>query len=454
MGTLTERRRLAIVDGTDRHDLSLPLDATLTEALARLGVRVRPGREVLLEPDGREVSTLTRAEDLTDGAVLALVDLTPGPTRRRGRPIARREGTDAAAAWWTVCAVALLLAAVAVLAPGALPATAHTWLAGLTGLATVAAGVPYAWRARDDRRGAAATLLALLSLAFATGALAVPQLPAAADVLAVFAGLVCAAVTAGVLGLVARPPGLHAALTAGTTTLLVLAGVWGLALVTGLPAAGAAAITLGLTPVALRVLLAGLMEVPPGLFIDYARYQTTRWSVRQQLPEEVHGIGASDAKRLVARSTGRLIAGTVLLCTAAGLAAPAALPGFDGSDPLVLAGRIALVATSVLALLLGARRYGAPVLRWLPRAAASVVVLVAALALTRIVDADALVVAAVACLAVGAAVAFTVVPVARGARSLFWSRLGDAFEWLAVALSLPAGLLAADIIDVLRGVMA
>jgi hypothetical protein len=56
-------------------------------------------------------------------------------------------------------------------------------------------------------------------------------------------------------------------------------------------------------------------------------------------------------------------------------------------------------------------------------------------------------------LAVGAAAAFIVIPAARGAQSLFWSRFGDVFEWIAIALSLPAGLLAADAIDVLRGVM-
>ncbi|MCX6502520.1 MAG: hypothetical protein NT132_08990 [Microbacterium sp.] len=454
MGTVTERRRVAIVDGATRHDLSLPFDVTLTDALTSIGIRPHVGREVLVEPDGREVSTLMRAEDLEDGAVLAFVDLTPGPPRRRGGLRGRADRSDAAAAWWTVLAVAALLAGVSLLAPEVLPPVAHTWLAVIAAVGSLAAGLQYVLRASADRSGATPTLVALLALAFAAGATAVPALPAAADVLGVFAGLLTAAVIAGVLGLIARPAGLHAALTASTTLLLVLAGVWGLTLLLGLPAASAAAVTVGLTPVALRALLSTLMEVPPGLFIDYARYQSTRWSVRQQLPAEVHGIGAADARRLVARSTGRLVAGTVVLCVATALSIPAALPGLDGSDPLVLAGRIALVITTVLALLLGARRFSTPLLRWLPRSTAAVILLVVAFAAVRVGDAGGLTLAAGVCLVAGAAVAFAVVPAGRGARSLFWSRLGDAFEWIAIALSLPAALLAADAVDVLRGMMA
>jgi hypothetical protein len=453
MANVTERRRVAIVDGATRHDLSLPLDVTLTDALASIGIRLQVGREVLLEPDGREVSTLLRAEELEDGAVLAFVDLTPAPRRRHSAARAGGPHTDAAAAWWVVFGVAVVLAVVSLAAPGALSPLAHGWLAALVAAAALAAGLQYAARATGDRPDATATVVAILALAFAAGATAVPALPAASDVLAVFAGSLFAAVVAGILGLVARPAGLHAALTACTTVLLILAGVWGLALLLGLPAGSPAAVTVGLAPVALRALLSTLVDVPPGLFIDYARYQSTRWSVRQQLPEEVHSIGAADARRLVSRSTGRLVAGTVVLCVAAALAAPVALPGYDGSDPLVLAGRIALPITTVLALLLGARRFSTPLLRWLPRATAAVIILVVASALVHVGDPIALTLLAAVCLVVGACVAFAVVPAGRGARSLFWSRLGDTFEWIAIALSLPSALLAADAVDLLRGMM-
>jgi hypothetical protein len=453
MANVTERRRLAIVDGATRHDLSLPLDVTLTEALASVGIRMQVGREVLLEPDGREVSMLLRAEEVEDGTVLAFVDLTPAPQRRRSSTRPRADHADAAGAWWAVFAVAVVVAVGSLAAPDSLSPAAHGWLAALTAAGSLAAGLRYAARTTDDRAGASATVVAILGLAFAAGVAAVPALPAATDVLAVFAGLLFAAVAAGIVGLVARPAGLHAALTASAALLLVLTGVWGLALLLSLPASAPAAVTVGLAPVALRALLSTLVDVPPGLFIDYGRYQSTRWSVRQQLPEEIHAIGAADARRLVARSTGRLVASTTVLCVAAAMSAAAALPSYDGSDPLVLAGRIALPITAVLALLLGARRFSTPSLRWLPRATAAVLVLVVAFALVRLGDAAFLTLMAAGCLVVGAGVAFAVVPAARGARSLFWSRLGDVFEWIAIALSLPSALLAADAVDVLRGMM-
>ena len=60
---------------------------------------------------------------------------------------------------------------------------------------------------------------------------------------------------------------------------------------------------------------------------------------------------------------------------------------------------------------------------------------------------------AVVLLAAGVLAGLAAIPIARGARSLAWSRTGDVIEWLAIALALPAGLMAADAIDLLRGMM-
>lgn len=450
MTDVAERRRLAILDGTARHDLVLPLDATIGEALAHLGLRPQAGREALLEPNGREVSALSRAEDLPDGAVLSYVDLTRPSSSRRRRRRAAGVIDGVGSPWWLVFTVGGLVAAVSLATPAVLPATPRLWLAAVLVCASLVAGGFIALR---GDRAVAVAVAAVLTLAFAAGVVAVPALPAASEVLAVFAGLLAAAVVAGVLSVVSRAPALQAALAASAALFLILSAVWGLALPLGLAVASPAAVTLGLAPVALRAVLASLVEVPPGLFIDYGRYQTTRWSVRQQLPEEIHSIGAADARRIVERSTGRMLAATLLLSAAAAAAAPFALPGFDGSDPLVVAGRIALAATTVLALLLGARRFSAPLLRWMPRAAAGVIVVVVAASLIPHADPLTLTVSAGVLLVAGALTAFAIVPAGRGSRSLAWSRTADAFEWLSVALSLPAALLAADAVDILRGLM-
>jgi hypothetical protein len=308
-------------------------------------------------------------------------------------------------------------------------------------------------RARSDRPGGHPAIIAILLLAFAAGTTIVPLLPAATTTLAVFAGLLFAAVLAGVLRLVGRPAALSAEFGASTTILLTTAAIWGLALLVHVDALGATAVTLGMVPVALRILLSSLVDVPPGMFVDYARFQSTRWSVRQTLPDAVTSIGAADARDLVARSTGRLIAGTFILCVAAAASAPIALASFDSPDALVTSGRIALAITTALALLLGARRSSVPFLRWMPRAAAAVIIVVAVLAATRDSGAVSMTVLAGILLGIGVIMAFAVIPAGRGAQSLFWSRFGDVFEWIAIALSLPAGLLAADAITVLRGAM-
>ena len=56
--------------------------------------------------------------------------------------------------------------------------------------------------------------------------------------------------------------------------------------------------------------------------------------------------------------------------------------------------------------------------------------------------------------AVGLTAVAVIIPISRGASSLVWSRFGDAFEWLAVALALPAALLYANALSLLRGMMA
>lgn len=447
-----ERRRIAIVDGVVRHDLLVPPTASIADALATLGIRQEVGRDVLLEVDGREVSPLLRVDDLDDGTVLALIDLSQKVThdRRRRRDPSRGE---APGAWWVLGGIALVLAVFSLIAPHAVGESLRFPLALLLGAFAVTAGMALAVRATGAATGTDAALVAVLTLAFAAGTGIVPAFPAATATLQVFVGLLAAAVLAGMLALVGRPAGLHARLSAATTLLLVLAGIWGVSLVLSMPLSAPAAVTLGLAPVALRILLATLVDVPPGIFIDYERYQTTRWSVRQQLPEEIHSIGAADARDLVARSTGRLIAGTFVLTVAVALCAPFALPDMDGFDPVVLAGRIGLSITVVLALLLGARRFSIPLLRWLPRLAAGAVTVVMVLTATREASAIMLTVLAGICLIVGAVAALVIIPTSRGAQSLRWSRFGDVIEWIAIALSLPAGLLAADIVDLLRGMM-
>lgn len=450
---LAERRRIAIIDGDRSYELLVPLDATMTQTLLSLGLRAEVGRDVLIGRNGREIAPLSLAEELNDGAVLTLVDLAQRVARQRRRRASTTTTPDAAGAWWLVAALSIVLSAIALLTPTAFDHTTRVVVATLAGLGVIGTASFFAARATSPRPGSHPALIALLLLAFAAGATPIPALPAATAMLAVFSGAIAASLVAAMIGLIARPPALRAEANVSAAVLLLLSAVWGVALLLHLDITAPAAVTVGLAPVVLRVLLSSIGDVPPGIFIDHERYQSTRWSVRQSMPEEVHSIAASDARTLVARSTGRLIAGTFVVCAAASLAAPVALASFDGSDPLVLAGRIALAASVALALVLGARRFSLPALRWLPRATAGIILVVAALSVMQGAEPLAVSIVALGCLVVAAVSALASIPAARGAQSLGWSRFGDVIEWIAIALSLPAGLLAANIVDTLRGMM-
>ncbi|WP_162819186.1 hypothetical protein [Leifsonia aquatica] len=478
---MTERRRLAIVDGPRVHEIVVPAGTAIETALDGIGLRLEPGRHVLVERTGREVAIDQPAWRLDDGALLAVVDLHDRVVadRRRGAETSAAATTETVA-WWILGGVGVVVTALALTGGASVPDAARLAMAvGLAVGATVS-GVTWSVRARDPRapasrtRGATAdaaqaattaapAALGPLALAFAAGVAAIP--PAVHSLpLVVLTGFAAAAVLSAVIALVAGTEGVRDSAGTAAVVLLILGAIWALALLLGLPAQGAAAITLGAAPVALRALPTMLLDVPPGMFIDYQRYQTTRWAVRERVPEPGGPVTLAGARRIAGQSTARMRTATGLIAGAAAVAAPIALLPLQAADPLRYWGQLVLAATAGLALVLGARRSSVSLLRWVPRAAAVVVVLSAAIAAvlasgalgsgTSASGSLGLSVAAGALLVVGIATAAVLVAVGRGASSLSWSRFGDLIEALCVVFALPAGLVAAGVIDLMRGVMA
>jgi hypothetical protein len=190
------------------------------------------------------------------------------------------------------------------------------------------------------------------------------------------------------------------------------------------------------------------------MFIDYERHQQNRWTVRERLPEPAGRVTIDGARRLADQSTARMLSATVLVAGAAAVAAPLAIVPLRPAEPIVYWGQVVLAVTAGAALILGARRSSAPVLRWVPRVAAAAVALSGAAAVVLALRPLDLTVVAAALLLLGVACAAVLVAVGRGASSLFWSRLADIAETLCLVLALPAGLVAAGAIDLMRGVMA
>lgn len=445
-------RRVALVDGHTRFDLVVPLHARVDDVLRAAAVTVdRSVRVVGIA--GREIDRDTSMRALDDGAVLVLVDPAAAPSAAATDARRPSVGRRVPAAWAVLAAGGGILALLRLVGEEGLAVEIRTPVAVLALLGALAAAAVFSLSARP-RSATLAPVVASVALAFGGGVAVVPDLPASSALVGVFTGLLGAAVVGAVIGVLGATTALRAQGRTAAIITVMLAAVWGLALLFHLDVSAPAAVTLGLVPVAQRVLQASLVDVPPGTFIDYARFQSTRWTVRQSLPDEVRTIEANDADALVERSTARLTIGVVLLMAAGAASAFAALPAFPGDDPVVLGGRIALAATVVLSLLLGSRKSTVPFLRWVERAAAVAVLAAVLFAVLPLVSSALLVVVAGACLVVGLGCALLVIPIGRGFRSLGWSRTGDVFEALATALSLPAGMLAAGAVEIARAMMA
>lgn len=317
-------------------------------------------------------------------------------------------------------------------------------------------GGAIAWARRDSMAGVRGILgvLAPVVMSFAAGALLIPASLEASAHLSTASGFLASGITTAIVAVSARARPMRAAAGTATVLLVSLAAVWGLALLLRWSPADAAAISLGLVPLGLRALPSSLVNLPEGYFIDYKHFMTSRWTVRGAIPESVGVLRTERITAVVDDSSARLVAGTAVLSVVAAVMAPVAFLRPWSADPFVVSGGIALLVCVILALLLTPRHTTARILRWLPRAAAGAVFLVAALQAALALGAGFQILGATALFAVALVAVAVVVPISRGSSSLIWSRFGDAFEWLAVALSLPAALLFADSLSLLRGMMA
>ncbi len=447
-----ERRRIVLQSEDRRVDLSLPLDETLDDALKLSGLVTADGF-VTIGPGGFEIPGDTECEDLVDGGLYSIIDRTAiAPRARTERAASGPTRADHGARWWMLAVSGLLL--VAVFAQGAGDPTVRLLVALFLVIGAVSGAI--AWSRRDAAAGVRGILgvLAPVLLSFAAGALLIPAALASSAHLSTASGFLAAGVTSSVIAVTARARPMRAAAGTATVLLVSLAAVWGLALLVQWGPAEAAAISIGLVPLGLRALPSSLVNLPEGYFIDYKHFMTSRWTVRGAIPESIGVVRPERITAVVDDSVARLTAGTAVLSLVAAVMAPVAFLHEWKDDPLVLSGGIALLVCLTLALLLTPRHTTSHVLRWLPRAAAAVVFLVAGMQVATALGSGFQVLAAAGLFAVGLAAVAVVIPISRGARSLVWSRFGDAFEWLAVALALPAALLYADSLSLVRGMMA
>lgn len=435
-----------------RVDLSLPLDETLEDALVLSGLSTAE-RFITIGPGGFEIPGDTECEDLVDGGLYALIDRTAlAPQARTSQAAHGATRADHGTRWWMLAVAGLLL--FAIFAQGVGDPLLRLLVALLVAVGAISGAV--AWSRRDAAAGVRGILgvLGPVILSFAVGALLVPAGLEASAHLSAAAGFLAAGTTMAIIAVSAKARPMRAAAGTATVLLVVLAAVWGLTLLMRWGQAEAAAVSLGLIPLGLRALPSSLVNLPEGYFIDYKHFMTSRWTVRGAIPASVGLLRPERIVAVVDDSSARLIAGTAVLSSVAALMAPIAFLRPWPDDPFVRAGGIALFCCVGLALLLTPRHTTSRILRWFPRAAAAVVFFVAGLQAAVALGSSFHILAAAVLFAVGLLAVVVIVPISRGASSLVWSRFGDTFEWLAVALALPSALLYADALSFLRGMMA
>lgn len=435
-----EFRRIALRVSGAQHDLAVPKGDALAQALTAVGVQLGAGDRVF-SPEGAQIDTALPAAELREGGLYSVVSAASTSVERDAAFEARRVRT----APWALATFAAVTALVAVLvdAPG--------WRL-TAGLICVAAALVTAlvWGRRER---ASWPLLASMVLAAAAGALLVPARVEHLESTRAASAWLAIAVLAGFLMVSARSARLRAAAAALVAVAAAVAAIvwagrfagWGLPECAMVLAAAAA--------VGVRAAPSLLVGVDEGYHIDYGRFMVLRWTVRGRVPEYRAEVAGPEVRERIGLAEARLEITVLVLSLLAALGLPAAALPLTGDG---LAEQIAAAVFAVCvpaALMLSSRRTAARRLRLPPRVAVAVGLagFVGVLAL----HADPALLLAVGGIlfAVGLVAAAVVVPLTRGGRSLGWSRLADVADSLAVALCLPAALLAAGTLNMLRGAL-
>jgi hypothetical protein len=462
-----ERRRIVVAHGARRHDVSISSEVELGATLQQLGLALQPQAVVVFGLDGQPIDLSVPPNGaLEDGALITVVELAPasaggGASARaaaHGRSLVGPAGLREFA-WLAAASAAVITIGSAVLDLATLDLATSADRAGLSGGRAVLAGIFAAVSlvaALSATRGAAGrvspvALAVPAMLAFAAGFSAVPPGIASAFHLAVVCGLLAASVAAAIVH--ARSVGDYPVGATGVVLVILvsLSALWGLTLLAGWPSYVAAALAAGAAPVGLRILPGTCLAVPPGQLLEFDRLSSNASAVRAPAPVGSEQVRTHAVSGMIGNATAQLATGTVLLA-----AVPVAMLPIvfltAPRDALVTSGAIVVALLVTCALALSPRAANTAVTRWAPRAAAAVVLAELALLGTRSFGGAAALLSPAILVVVALVVASVSVPLARGTRSLSLSRLGDGIETVAIVFALPAAVVAANLVTILRGV--
>ncbi|MEO5983418.1 MAG: hypothetical protein ABIQ13_14000, partial [Pedococcus sp.] len=324
--------------------------------------------------------------------------------------------------------------------------TPMPWVAALTAGLLLLGGLALALQAGTDTPARVARLTAPL-LGFGAGlALPVAASPGAGRV-AFVAGCAVGTALAGTARICAgrRDGAARVAMTA--LALLGSLGVVGILL--GWPSYAVAALAAGLGPIAVRLLPGLGLEVPDEQLVDVERLSTTVWSAREVRVPRRRRVRVEEIATQFRHARDIVAAGTVW-ASAVVLLATAVLLSTAGRGAVARWGAFALCLLLALAMGYQSRSVRDRLPRYALLTSATVLVLEAVVALRQVGGLDTLVIAIAALVVTGVLVLAGSVALGRGWHSTRLSRLADALESVAVVLSLPAAIVAADGIEAFR----
>src|SRR5690625_1400830 len=241
--------------------------------------------------------------------------------------------------------------------------------------------------------------------------------------------------------------------TAGVAA--VLAGVWTAAaalfaveFLLGLPPYVAPALVLGATPLLIRAMPGAALDISEEQVLDMPFLARTAMSVRGVLPKSPGRVRPEHVARRIRQAEHRERAGMIAASVLVAATTPAVLAGYEPGG-LRGWGTVALVGLVVVFLTLAPRSFRRLADKLPPRVALFTVLAQLALGAHQFPD---LLTWGIVALVVAVGFAYLAVPIARGYRSVRFSRLGDIVEGLTVGLALPAALIAAGAVQGLQTV--
>ncbi|MHA3705093.1 hypothetical protein ACXR2U_23220 [Jatrophihabitans sp. YIM 134969] len=364
----------------------------------------------------------------------------------RGGPasVALSPGTFAAPAVLAACAVVVVLLSTRSTGPGDLP----TWSTWATGAALLLAGVVAAVRpgvGRLERWGRIAGAFVGGCGAFV---LAV-SLEFAVDVAAV-----CGLVVATAVAMLGRVSAVRQGVfdpwitvtAVGTGALAVEAA---LAITLSWPTYVGPLLLAGVSPLVMRALPALSLDVPEEQLIDTERLSNTSWSARTGVKRRRRPLRQATVEIITRRASGIVAAGIVAVAVSSsvgyGIAVRSAMPGALARWSLLAEGILLAVGLG-LATRTMRDRFGKRILRF---AAAAIALETGYYLHLRLHDTGDVVLVVLLVLAALGAIGVSLA-LDSGWRSLRLSRIADAIEGFCVVFALPAALLAADVVAVLR----